>query len=630
MVVAFREIRTPLTLALCFAAASSYGQIASFSPQNPKIGEDIRVIYSPQAKNAVIQRAPSVTLRALVLPEVGLLPTLLEIPMTKAGSGWQVELRIQKPEARFLLFEFVSGDLKDDNRERGWDGMVMGPDGKALRSGHYWRAAVVAFGGYMGFKHSMNVPLAKREISQERSLYPDNYFALNLSWYLEMNPVPTDAGKAKIKKELAAALKQFRSTEEALPMILVWLEQVGQTEKADSLRKVFSAENPNGRVAAASRMREISKEPHASKRSLLMEKYLVEFPMKQEEVLSTQRQLVSAYIQAEEYAKAFALVQSAPKLEPALYKSLTTPMVEKGIDLEKASEWAAAGISIIRKQDESAKPSSSTLAEWKQSQNSALSSLLNNRGSALLKLKKAGEAVPPLLEAYELSEGRDLAINENLLDAYVAASEYKKALDVGLDCLRKGKTNLAIIGQLKTAYTKVHGSLAGYDKAVQSAKAAAEAELLKHGLNKPAPDFRLKDLNGNVIKLSDLRGRVVVLDFWSTWSATCKAAFAHLQKVAERYRDYRTVAFLAINTSESAVGAARDSLVKKFIDEGKFTFQVAFDEGSVVAQQYGIEGIPTRLVIDKNGKIQIKSAGFGDGNALVNDLMMQIEVLLKQ
>lgn len=630
MVLALRVPRLMLITALCFAAVSSYGQIASFSPQNPKIGEIIRATYSPQAKNAVLQRTSSVTLRALVLPEVGSLPTLLEIPMTKAGAGWQAEFRIQKRDARFLLYEFVSGDLKDDNRERGWFGMVTGPDGKALKGGHYWRAGVVAFGGYMGFKQAKDVSLAKREIAREQSLDPENYYALNLAWYLEMNPMPTDAGKAKIKKELEIALKRFRNSEEAMPMILVWLEQVGETEKADSLRKVLIAERPGGKVAAAARMREISKEPHAAKRSKLLAEYLTEFTLKEEEVLSTQRQLVAAYIQAEEYAKAFALLQSAPKLEPALYKNLTSPMVEKGRDIEKAAEWAAAGIGIIRKQDESAKPLSSTLSDWKQAQKSTLSSLLNNRGSALLKLKKAGEAVPILAEAHDLSDGKDLAVNANLLDAYVAVSDFKKALDLGLECIRKGKTNLAIIAQLKTAYIKVHGSIAGYDKTVQSAKAAAEAELLKSGLNKPAPDFQLRDSNGGLIKLSDFRGKVVVLDFWATWSAACKAAFPHLQKVVERYREYRTVAFIGINTSETAVGAARDSLVRKFVEEGKFTFQAVFDEGSKVAQQFGAEGIPTRVVIDKNGRIRFKSVGFGDGDALVNDLTSQIEVLLKQ
>jgi peroxiredoxin len=153
--------------------------------------------------------------------------------------------------------------------------------------------------------------------------------------------------------------------------------------------------------------------------------------------------------------------------------------------------------------------------------------------------------------------------------------------------------------------------------------------LFKSGLNKTAPGFALKDLNGATVNLTDFRGKVVVLSFWATLSGQCKAALPQLQKVFEAYQYYKNVAFLAINTAERATGPFRETLVKRFMTDNKCTIPVAYDEGSAVSSKYGIEGIPTTYVIDREGRIQFKTVGFSNGNDFVDDLTEQIAVLIK-
>ena len=85
---------------------------------------------------------------------------------------------------------------------------------------------------------------------------------------------------------------------------------------------------------------------------------------------------------------------------------------------------------------------------------------------------------------------------------------------------------------------------------MKDAKAQEEISLLKSGLNKPSPDFSLKDMAGATVKLSSMREKVVVLDFWATWCAPCKISLPNLQKIYERYEGYRTVAILGVNTAE--------------------------------------------------------------------------------
>ena len=631
--VCMRKVDLVLIVAGWFLLVTSFeqafGQVATFSPQDPKIGDVVTAVYNPIAQRATIHRPSTLTLQALFLPATGVTPVLVEIPMEKSGNVWKGNFTLDRKDARFVLYQFVSGDLKDDNVEQGWSGMVLGPDGKELEGTRYWRGIVLAFGGQQGFKHRKDIAAAKADMAKERRAFPDNYLAVNIAWYLETNPSPTDAAIARVKKELKVELERFRKNEEALPMILVWHEQTGLKSKADSLRTILIAENPKGKVAFATRTTETSREKDPLTKTKLLEQLLTDFPMKEEELLAFQRQLLMGFVQTAQYEKGYALLKSSPKIDPGMYRTLTSAMIESGVMVEKAVDWLVEGLEIVRKQDGNAKPPFITNAEWKKNHANTLAGLLLTRGIGLSKMARNNEAESVLTEACGIKNGEDLIVNENLINVYVANGKSIEAEKLGLACIRKAKSNLKIVEKLKVAFKNVHGSLSGYDKAVKDAKLEEEASVLESGINKPAPDFSLKAMNGATVKLKDLRGRVVVLDFWATWCIPCKASLSQLQKVYERYEAYKTVSIVTINTSEHALGSKREAAVKKFMADSKFTFQVVYDSISTTAQKFGIEGIPATIVIDKNGKIQFMSAGSKNGNEMVDELITQIEVLLK-
>lgn len=112
----------------------------------------------------------------------------------------------------------------------------------------------------------------------------------------------------------------------------------------------------------------------------------------------------------------------------------------------------------------------------------------------------------------------------------------------------------------------------------------------------PAPDFTLTTLDGETIRLSDLRGQVVVINFWASWCGPCRVEAPALQTVYERYRD-RGVEFLGVAWTDTERGA------RAFIAEFNQTYPNGLDLGTKLAELYRIQGVPETFIVNPDGQI---------------------------
>ena len=116
-----------------------------------------------------------------------------------------------------------------------------------------------------------------------------------------------------------------------------------------------------------------------------------------------------------------------------------------------------------------------------------------------------------------------------------------------------------------------------------------------------ATDFTLSSLSGETIKLSELKGKPVIINFWATWCGPCLLEMPNIQKLYEKYPDQFEV--LAVNAGES------ERTVQKFVDAVGLTFIILLDVDGEVQQQYWIKGYPTSYFIDKDGIIRFQHIG---------------------
>ena len=118
-----------------------------------------------------------------------------------------------------------------------------------------------------------------------------------------------------------------------------------------------------------------------------------------------------------------------------------------------------------------------------------------------------------------------------------------------------------------------------------------------------APNFALRDTNGNVVKLSDLRGKVVWVNFWASWCVPCKKELPDIQKLYDE-KHAAGLEVLALNLREDADTATG------FFTSRALSVPLLLDSGGKVYDQYRLQGLPDSFFVDRDGKIAALQFGF--------------------
>ena len=116
-------------------------------------------------------------------------------------------------------------------------------------------------------------------------------------------------------------------------------------------------------------------------------------------------------------------------------------------------------------------------------------------------------------------------------------------------------------------------------------------------LSGPAPDFTLKSRGGENVRLSELRGQVVMINFWASWCGPCRQEMPHLEAIHNEYVDYGFT-LLGINVDE------KQELAEKLLAQIPVSFPILFDPSSSVSKQYNVDAMPTTILIDRDGNLR--------------------------
>jgi thiol-disulfide isomerase/thioredoxin len=127
---------------------------------------------------------------------------------------------------------------------------------------------------------------------------------------------------------------------------------------------------------------------------------------------------------------------------------------------------------------------------------------------------------------------------------------------------------------------------------------------------RPAPEISLQTIDGKSVKLSDQKGKVVLVDMWATWCPPCRKSLPHVQELsANKDLAGRGLVVWAVNSQEGR------PIVEKFLKEGNYTFTVPMDTDGRIGETYLVQGIPTTVIVGRDGAVKEVFIGFGPDSA---------------
>src|SRR5689334_740921 len=359
--------------------------------------------------------------------------------------------------------------------------------------------------------------------------------------YARLANSTVDSDKTQLEAQLYQLLKSKEEKGWLTARRFFW--QMKKMNTADSITKAAKERFPNGLVSRDAKVTTIYDEKDAVKKEKLYREWVKELPPQKfaadEQIVFdyARNDVAHAYAEADNVKKAleYANMTATPAWKGEGWAGIA-PILKKNGHLKEAEDLYKKAIANSYKFMTTNRndPGAGFAAIGYVGYNTSLAELLTEQ-------KKYEEALPYIKAAHDSAKSVRGNVNATYAKLLIALGKDQEAFGVIDEAVKAGQATQEMKDQMKTLYVKVKGSNAGYDEYVAAVnKSLAEKirkDMTKQMINLPAANFTLKDVDGNAVTLADLKGKVVVLDFWATWCGPCKRSFPAMKMAVERYKN---------------------------------------------------------------------------------------------
>ncbi len=636
-----KTIHSLTVLAMLLLASNLAAQQFSITPEKPIAGDNASISYDPTGGPlagvtfdgvAYLYEAGNMEATAIDLEfklEAGAYTTMMKVPAN----------------AQAVLFSFGNDELEksDNNGGKGYKTLVYKADRTTAVPGAVGIKSLLynGYGRNGGIKTDAEKAynLAKQELATNPDAVNDWRFAGSLAGLAKKNGDEQLVGQ--FQAQVDKILKNKKSTEDDYGLALSIAKAIEDKALADAVDNKVKERFPNGRFGANEANTAFRAAKTLDEKLKIWNEGKTKFAKAKDfdkTLMTWAASIATEYAKMEDWTnfeKYFAQITDRQR-QAGVLNNLAWPMSGESLDGEasnpkKGLELSARSVALLEKELESpvSKPRGTSMKNYKNNLNFGRAMYSDTYALLLFKngdYAKAFQYQAIACEKYKFEDGE---MNERYAVFYEKNKTAKETEELLTKFIAEGKATSKMTEQHKRIFLANNTVESAYEKYMVSlekeAKAKKRAEIELKMIDENAPAFKLRNLKGEEVSLEGLRGKVLILDFWATWCGPCKASFPGMQTAVNKYADRKDVEFLFIDTWENSEDKAKSA--GDFIASKSYTFNVLLDLENEVVAKFGVSGIPTKFVVDRNGKIRFKSVGFnGNDQELVDELSIMIEL----
>jgi len=639
------------------AAAAQLPTNFKVMPEKPSASEELTITYN--SSGTVLKGKSKVN--AVVYNFINYKWIAQDLKMT--GTNNQFQGKYTAPTGTGIIaLKFVSDTLTDNANNEGYFVFLKDKQKGIEAQGAYagWGLARSANYGRTipnYINKSISDSATYHWLSQEISYHQSTKNQLAYLYTEAAYKAFKDDAKPRIEKVLTYLQRADATEQDLLNARKIYSNITKDQTRADSLTKVIEQRFPKGSLSRLAAYRKLNTATNQDERLLAIQKFLTDYPeLKENNEFDSdyyinynslyQNAVMINFIKSKDYSVIdqykeqlsfdgmislyYKLVDISYKREDVPFDKLLTVSENFFKEFEKYRAKRPEKYNYL------------SPSEW-QDYYFKLQAPRNFgiHASLLNKAKRYAEAAKYVKPAVLNSQYKNAFLNDVYATTLSHLGDTKGLKTLLEKSYHENQVTTNMADLMAKLYVKEKGSEKGLEAYLNGFKNREEeakdlAKIKDEMMNKPLPDFAMQDLNGKTVKLSELKGKTVVLDFWATWCVPCKASFPGMKLAVERFKNDPNVVFFFVDTEER--GTTFKAEVAKYIKDNKYPFQVLFDNplpsgkstGEVynrISKAFGISGIPQKIFVDGNGNVRFISVGFsGSATQLADEISTMVEL----
>ena len=547
---------------------------------------------------------------------------------------------VPKTDAALILLKVGDGaKYSDNNSGNYWELLPLDKDGKIPEGQSLRRIISYSESFPEECARKQNIALAM-EILQNNKDYSLTTF--QRSFFERILPfMAKQIDRDSLKKSMSTFLTQnaVDIESEAENRILTQaLRITGNPEMADSVEKQYEYLHPLDEFSEEAAANRVFSSKTKDEFIVNAERYINLYPSSYS-VLS----IAESYIRVQLKEGKLAMLTERFLRDPTLPTTPSLDLANTFLELDSLKEalrWAERAVFFAKDEASVVQPKYLAPCEFTEERRRVIAEAMlapafvhkrmKNHEKSLLLYKEVAEGYADKLDLMQMT-----SVYQSMIELLDALSNQQEAYTLASKAISMGYMSDKILSDHKALfeYLSKQDLIKGdYEPEIMELKnsglKAKQQLILEDQLSiSPVPGI-LKTADGKTITTEDWKGKVVFIDFWATWCGPCIRSFPGLQKLYDKYKSNPDVIFAVVNVWERVED--RFASVKTFLSKNPYTFPILFDLKDEMVKGYGVTGIPSKFILDKNGIGRFMEVGLAEEQTFIDQTSMKIDALLAQ